>query len=197
MLLGQIRGRSMMSEYGDKRTPPDTSNDGSYVAGLNVEERFAMLFPLQRPVPFRFIRFLEIHLDSVRLHSSMISSCHPGATHFDRSTNTTTPQISRYRGVPGYRICATSKLLRAWSEGMSKALNTTHPIPFSLYVVSLKPVLAVSLSFCTCMLKTSRTFLCLHGMHVGRSTTHIIGMQVSVHLVQADRCMALHKMPSR
>lgn len=77
MLLGQIRGRSMMSEYGDKRTPPDTSNDGSYVAGLNVEERFAMLFPLQRPVPFRFIRFLEIHLDSVRLHSSMISSC-PG-----------------------------------------------------------------------------------------------------------------------
>lgn len=57
-----------------------------------------MLFPLQRLVPFRFIRFLETHLDSVRLHSSMISSCHPGATHFDRSTNTTTPA---YIEVPG------------------------------------------------------------------------------------------------
>lgn len=104
-----------------------------------------MLFPLQRLVPFHFIRFLETHLDSVRLHSSMISSCHPGA----RSTNTTTPHISRYRGVFGYRICATSKLLRTSYQGMSKALILPIQSNFRINarVDFLKLVLAVSLTF--------------------------------------------------
>lgn len=129
-----------------------------------------MLFPLQRLVPFRFIRFLETHLDSVRLHSSMISSCHPGATHFDRSTNTTTPHISRYRGVSGYRICATSKLLRTSFEGMSKALIL--PIQSNFRINARCRFLEAGpgrvTNICTCLACMLTDCQCLQGMHVGR-----------------------------
>lgn len=128
MLLGRTRKSAQVDDEPgqSKKSSPGYKQREELCARLNVEGRFAMLFPLQRLVPFRFIRFLEIHPDSVRFHSSMISSCHPGATHFDRSTNTITPHISRYRGVSDYRICATPKLLRTWSEGMSRV--STLPI---------------------------------------------------------------------